>query len=320
MAARGVFEPGRQTETRELAGGVSNVVLAVRQGDRGVIVKQALPRLRVKDEWLAKRERAITEGEALRVAGRIAGGYVPDVLDIDHHACALTISKAPDGWTNWKDRLLSGTIDASIAARLGEFLAEWHARTSDDAEVARRFRDFDAFNQLRVEPYYDTVRRRHPELAADVIRFVRRMKNTHLCLVHGDYSPKNVLVGKGFWVIDFEVAHYGDPAFDVAFMLHHLLLKRVHLPQAGCEIELCIESFWRSYARRMPAELLPSAAYVLGHVGCLMVARVDGKSPAEYLSPSDREAVRDIGTRLLLGPPSTVSEALATSLSGLGTS
>ena len=45
---------------------------------------------------------------------------------------------------------------------------------------------------------------------------------------------------------------------------------------------------------------------VLGHVGCLMVARVDGKSPAEYLSPDERDVARAVGSRLLLAPPDSL--------------
>jgi hypothetical protein len=116
----------------------------------------------------------------------------------------------------------------------------------------------------------------------------------------------------GFWVIDFEVAHYGDPAFDVAFMLSHLLLKRLHIPETSSELELCAETFWGAY-EGVATRLCPSAAYVLGHVGCLMVARVDGKSPVEYLTDAEREAARRIGSELLLDPPGNIDEALALS-------
>ena len=108
LIARGIFDTTRAIEAQELGGGVSNVVLAARQGGLRVVVKQALERLRVPDEWLARRERSITEGEALRLATRIAPGSVPEVLDLDREACVLTISAAPADWGNWKERLLSG--------------------------------------------------------------------------------------------------------------------------------------------------------------------------------------------------------------------
>lgn len=46
--------PQGDVTVRELAGGVSNVVIEVRSPIDAVVIKQALPRLNVKDEWLAK--------------------------------------------------------------------------------------------------------------------------------------------------------------------------------------------------------------------------------------------------------------------------
>ena len=249
LIARGIFDPTGAIEARELGGGVSNLVLAARQGGLRVVVKQALERLRVPDEWLARRERAITESEALRLAARIAPGSVPEVIDLDREACVLTLSEAPADWGNWKEKLLSGEADPRVAARLGELLAVWHTETFEDRNVAREFGSSQAFDELRIDPYYRTVGRRRAELSSAVDGLVQRMRATRLCLVHGDYSPKNVLVGSGLWVIDFEVAHYGDPAFDLAFMLSHLLLKRLHVPQASSELKLCAEAFWGSYER-----------------------------------------------------------------------
>jgi 5-methylthioribose kinase len=289
---------------------VSNVVLAARQNDRRVVVKQALGKLRVADEWLATRERAITEGEALRLAGRLIPGSVPAVLDLDRESCALTISEAPTLWKNWKDQLLAGNAVPRTAARLGGWLGSFHAKTFENPHVEREFTSLQSFEELRIEPFYETTAQRRPELRASIDVFVERMRATRLCLVHGDYSPKNILVGDGFWVLDFEVAHYGDPTFDLAFMLSHLLLKRLHTPEASHDLDLCIEDFWGAY-RESAASHLPSVAYVNGHTGCLMVARVDGKSPVEYLSNDEREAARRVGSDLLLDPPDTIDEALA---------
>jgi 5-methylthioribose kinase len=309
VVGRGLFGPDEPLEVRVLGGGVSNVVLSVRGGGRRVVVKQALPRLRVADDWPAKRERALTEAGALRLAARIAPGSAPAVLDADPDLCALAIEEAPDGWVDWKQRLLAADADPAIARRLGERLGAWHSATFGDAGVARDFDDLEAFDQLRVDPYYRTVARRLPPLAAAVEAYVRQMEATHVCLVHGDYSPKNVLVGDGLWVVDFEVAHCGDPAFDLAFMLNHLLLKRLHVPGAAAALEDCAVAFLDAYSAAVPAGLEPEPGYVLGHVGCLMVARVDGKSPAEYLLPDERARARTAGTELLLRPPNGLAGA-----------
>jgi 5-methylthioribose kinase len=303
LVARGLVDGRAEVTAAELAWGVSNVVLAVEGDGLRAVVKQALPRLRVQDEWLAKRERALTEAEALRAAGAIEPGSVPAVLDADPDACAIVIAQAPAAWRNWKELLLGGVADPAVAQRLGELLGSWHRGTEDDPEIAKRFGDSEAFVQLRVDPYHRTVMRRWPALERAIGAYVELMLDTQRCLVHGDFSPKNVLVGvEGLWVLDFEVAHVGDPVFDLAFMLNHLMLKAIHRPVELDDYRACAEAFLSAYGREAQPE------YLLGHVGCLMLARVDGKSPAEYLEEPERLQARAIGTRLVLDPPAAVQD------------
>jgi 5-methylthioribose kinase len=310
LAERGVAAAGEPTSAVSLGGGVSNVVLAVRLGKRRVVVKQSLPQLRVADEWLAKRERVLTEAAALRWASRVTPGAVPAVYDVDPERCVIVIEHAPDGWRNWKDELLAGRADPVVADRLGRILAAWHTTSFLNAGEARRFDDSEAFEQLRVDPYYRTIMRRHPDLDALVRPYVEQMLATRRCLVHGDYSPKNVLLGDGdLWVVDFEVGHLGDPVFDVAFLLNHLLLKAIHRPSAVTAYARCADALWAAYANGTSREVRPADAYVFGHVGCLMVARIDGKSPAEYLTADERVTARGLGIRLLREPPVAPSGA-----------
>jgi tRNA A-37 threonylcarbamoyl transferase component Bud32 len=273
------------------------------------VLKQALPRLRVAEEWLAKRERAINEAEALRLLGGITPDHLPELIDLDRERCALVTSAAPAGWTSWKERLLGGHADPQIARSLGEILARWHATTLLDGRVRALFPDTVLFDQLRVDPYYRATAAHRLDLAGHIEGYVERMQHNRLCLVHGDFSPKNVLVGDGIWVIDFEVAHVGDPVFDVAFMLNHLLLKRVHLPGSR-GAEESVRAFWAGYEGAVPEALLPDRQYLHGQLGCLMVARVEGKSPVEYLSDRERVAVAELGSSLLRDPPDSIDAVL----------
>jgi streptomycin 6-kinase len=299
---RGVIGPGAAS-VDELGGGVSNVVLAVTTDARRVVLKQALPRLRVASEWLAKRERALAEARGLEIAGSLAPGSSPRVLDVDAERCALTIEAAPLAWTTWKDRLLAGDIDTGVAALLGELLAGWHRGTS---AVADELDEWDSFEQLRIDPYYREIARRHPSQADTIIGYVDAMATRRICLVHGDFSPKNVLVGDpGLWLIDFEVTHRGDPAFDVAFLLTHLLLKALHHPDDRARLLACAQAFDAAYRAGYAA---PEAQYVLGHVACLLLARVDGKSPAEYLGDATRVRTRALALSLLAAPPGSLAE------------
>lgn len=312
LAARGLVSADAELSVWELGGGVSNVVLAVSGGGIDAVVKQALPRLRVADEWQATQARALTEAAALQLARTLTPSAVPAVLDVDEEAYTIVIARAPDGFTAWKERLLEGQADPEIAERVGALLGAWHQGTVDDAKAERRFSDRQAFDELRLDAYYRTAARRRPSLARAIGEYVEQLERTRVCLVHGDYSPKNVLVGpSGLWVVDFEVAHWGDPAFDLAFMLNHLLLKAIHRPAALDAYRACALAFVDAYRREAGGEVDPDPSSVLGHAGCLMVARVDGKSPAEYLREPERMLARALGATLLLEPPATVSEAFA---------
>jgi 5-methylthioribose kinase len=298
---RGVIgdEPVR---ARSLGGGVSNIVLLAETAERRLVIKQSLPQLRVAEEWLATRERVVTEAASLELAGRLTPGAVPAVVDVDPAAFAIAIEAAPADWDTWKEALLEGEAEPWIATRLGEILAVWHAQTTNDVEVRERFDDYEAFEQLRVDPYYRTVALRHPELAPQIEHTIEAMLARRICLVHADFSPKNVLVGADdLWVIDHECAHVGDPAFDVAFLLDHLVLKSIHRPSAADAYRVCAERFLAAYGSAPPD--------VTAHLGCQLLARVDGKSPAEYLDDGGRERARATAIRLIREQPEDPLEA-----------
>jgi aminoglycoside phosphotransferase (APT) family kinase protein len=305
LAGRGLIDPGEEATVTALGGGVSNIVLLVSTPRHRLVLKQALPRLRVEAEWLANRERAITEAAALRFVGGIDPVAVPELFDIDEERCALTLAAAPDGGATWKEDLLRGSVDDTVASRLGEILARVHAETVTLADPI--FDAEEAFRQLRIDPYHRTVAERHPKLRPAIESVIDRMLSTHVCLVHGDCSPKNVLVaGSTLWLIDWEVAHRGDPTFDVAFLLHHLLLKAIKLPTAHAELADASEAFLSAYRAGTRAALpVLDPGYLSAQAGCLVLARVDGKSPAEYLDEDQRTSARALGISLLEEPTHT---------------
>jgi 5-methylthioribose kinase len=292
LRSRGILDDRAGARVSKLGGGVSNDVLLVEMGDVRVVVKQSLPRLRVEQEWLAKRERIVTEAAALELTASLTPGAAPGVIDFDEDALVLTIEAAPPGWQTWKEQLLAGNADPVVASRLGEVLATWHRETEGSANVRERFGDHEAFEQLRVDPFYRTVQHGHPELAGQVAELIGAMLARRVCLVHADFSPKNVLVGDGgLWVIDAEAAHTGDPAFDLGFLLAHLALKTAHRPESADAYAACARAFLDAYGEPPPD--------VGMHLACLLLARVDGKSPADYLTQGERESVRALAITLI---------------------
>jgi 5-methylthioribose kinase len=297
LAGRGIVEPGAPLRVEPLGGGVSSDIVGVTGPGVALAVKRALPRLKVEQEWLADARRVAVEARALRFADALTPGAVPPVLDLDEEQSVMTIGLAPAAWANWRDQLLAGRIDALIGRRLGELLAVWHG-----AEPPPELADTEYFVQLRLDPFHRVVAARHPELAAPIAAVAERLLERKIALVHGDFSPKNVLVGgNGLWVLDWEVAHRGDPVFDVAFLLTHLLLKSVHRPDDATQYRAVAEAFLGGYGRHVER--------LSANVGCLVLARVDGKSPAPYLRQSERERVRALGSSLLRDPVPEILDA-----------
>lgn len=309
LQSRGILGDG-PIEAEPLGGGVSNVVIAVSDGHRRVVVKQALAKLRVADDWYASPGRAMAEAEALDVVERLTPGLAPRVLDRDPGRHVLTIERAPAGWRDWKGVLFDGAADPEVAHRLGHLLASWHCGTMD-LDLPASLQETGHFEQLRLSPYYRTVAAKAPELGERLRGLAQQLSVRRTCLVHGDFSPKNVLVGdQGLWVIDLEVAHRGDPAFDVAFMLCHLVLKSVHLSAKRGEIDMCAAAFVDAYESRAGSRLGRPAEDVFSHVACLLLARVKGKSPAEYLVPVEQAQVWRLGVKMLSTPPANLDEML----------
>lgn len=335
LRARGLAAPNEPLAVRELAGGVSNVVLLVERpsGERFVL-KQALPRLRVEQEWLCSIERIWREVEVLRLCGRLVqegvrgqesgdSGQrrllvrVPEVLFEDRESYCFAMTAAPTEHRTWKELLLAGQADVAIADACGRLLGRLHARSWNDPQVARLLDDRTFFRDLRISPYYDRVAEVHADLARQIQQVSGSIWQHRRCLVHGDYSPKNLLVaGNELWLIDFEVGHFGDHAFDLGFFLTHLVLKAfVAGPRAAAYLSL-IEAFRAAY----DDELLPAAGAAeltqlwqrtVGALSGCLLARVDGKSPVDYLTVELAHVVRLTARDLLRLPPVDFDELLS---------
>ena len=108
-------------------------------------------------------------------------------------------------------------------------------------------------------------------------------------------------------VIDFEVIHYGDPTFDAAFLLNHLLLKGFYAPEWQPRYRSAAMAFWTALHRHLHAEADWFEAETIRHLGALLLARVDGKSPAEYIASIHLKAmVRRFARELIVNSPRAI--------------
>jgi len=293
-----------------LGGGVSNTVLLANTGRGRIVVKQALEKLNVEADWRSRPDRTLREANALvAVAPLLREFAVPYVEFVDEANYIYAMQAAPEGAVDWKTELMAGRIAPPVAARAGEILGTLIAATWHNQDWAERFGDQTVFDELRLDPYFRYTAQRFPELADHFDLLIRNCRQRRVSLVHGDWSPKNLLVSAGqVMAIDFEVVHYGDPSFDTGFLLNHLLLKSIHRPvDAGRYLE-CAEEFWRTLAERIPPEahwLLPAT---LEQLGGLLAARVAGKSPAEYLNGPQRAAAWRAAARIIERRPAAIEE------------
>jgi aminoglycoside phosphotransferase (APT) family kinase protein len=298
-----------------LTGGVSSDIWRVDlPGDMAgripggpVCVKRALAKLRVAADWQAPVDRNVYEARWMRRANEAVPGAAPALLGQDPASGALAMQfLAPADHPLWKDQLHDGHADPAFAAAVADRLVRIHAATAADPAVAAEFPTDAIFHAIRLEPYLLATARAHPDLAAQLEALVATTQANKHTLVHGDVSPKNILAGPaGPVFLDAECAWWGDPAFDLAFCLNHLLLKCLWTPPARGAFLTCFDAMAQAYHAGItwenPATLEARAAHLLPG---LFLARVDGKSPVAYITASaDKDRVRRVARALLIAPP-----------------
>jgi len=314
----------------ELAGGVSNMVLLVELIERpheSFVLKQARAQLRTVQPWYSSVERVWREAQVLRICDRLLHAApataslplrTPRILFEDRDNYLFAMTAAPRTNVAWKHELLAGHVNEAIAASCGTLLGTLHGGSWRNAEIAAELGDTTLFDQLRVDPYYRALAAAHPEAREPLQSLIDSLSANRCSLVHADFSPKNLLVhDAGLMMVDFETGHYGDPAFDLGFFLSHLVLKAAyHAPRHARYLQLT-ERFRAAYdevmRRSISAEELADlwSRSVLHFAGCAW-ARLDGKSPVEYLTDHQRrEQVRGICRQVLARTPRDWPQVIA---------
>lgn len=296
---------------RQMTWGVSNVVLWVDAPERPIVVKQSRKQLRTRELWFSDLDRIYREADAMRALRPILTDVVPQVLFEDRENYLFAMSAAPTDATVWKQQLLAGVARVDKARKAAEILAQMHVAGADNQDWCERFGDQTNFHQLRLEPYYQRLPLRFPDLAASIERLVSETCATKRTLVHADYSPKNMLFhGESMTLVDYETVHFGDPAFDLGFFLAHLSLKAIH-HRVRCKPYLdLIAAFWETYLAQVGYEPRPqlierSSAHLAGN----LLVRIDGASPVEYLeSDAQRETGRAYARHLFESRPDDWTE------------
>jgi aminoglycoside phosphotransferase (APT) family kinase protein len=302
----GLLAPGAVAGGERLTGGVSSDIWRIDLAGGPVCVKRALAKLRVAADWHAPVERNRYESRWMQRANAAVPGAAPALLGLDEASGALAMQfLPPHDHPLWKTQLRDGDADPAFAAQVADRLARIHAATAADPAIAADFPTDRIFYDIRLEPYLVATAGAHPDRAARLNQLVATTQANRRALVHGDVSPKNILRGPdGPVFLDAECAWWGDPAFDLAFCLNHLLLKCLWTPTAAAGFIACFDALADSYRAAIDwepaADLEARAAHLLPG---LLLARVDGKSPVEYITAdADKNRVRRTARALLAAP------------------
>lgn len=298
-------------DEQPLGGGVSSAIRIVNTIAGKIVVKEALPALKVAAHWPSDPARSLIEAHALEVMAELLGeGVVPRVLWIDAEKHCFGMARVDPRLRNWKVDLLAGRIDLDTAKRAGEVLGELHGRSAKRPDIAERFASRQFFDELRIRPYFERIAERNPDIAPAIREAIEGMRvSPERALVHGDFSPKNILAdGREVVLLDCEVAHWGDPRFDLAFGLSHLALKSMRRGADAEGLAAAATALLDGYGVEGP-QIGDSRLVRL--VGCLILARLEGDSPVEYLDTLDTAAAKRVAVAMITQPASGPSSIFA---------
>lgn len=316
LQAEGRIAKTEPLEIRVLGGGVSNrTVWLKRPSGEAWVLKQALEKLRTKADWFSSVERIHREATGMRwLFGLAPAGSITQLIFEDHNNHVLAMQAVPEPHENWKAMLLRGQLEPEHMRQFARLLGLLHQQSYQNEKAATEFADRSFFESLRLEPYYLYAAVQQPKAADFLNNLMEENRANLLSIVHGDYSPKNVLVHEGQLVLlDHEVIHFGDPTFDLGFSMTHLLSKAHHLPNHGVEFLRAVQEYWDTYSQTAPTlTALPGfeARAVRQTLGCLL-ARVDGRSPLEYLNEAEGSTQREAVLEMMLEPPAKVADLIS---------
>lgn len=307
----GLAQASEVTDVVPLTGGVASDIARVDAGGISYVVKFALSKLKVAAEWHAPVHRNAAEYAWLKVAADVSPEAAVKLYGRSEgdHGFAMEFLAGESVYL-WKDALLAEAPVQGEAAEVGDLLGRIHAISAKPDFDTSAFHNRDDFRALRIEPYLTFTAGKHPDVAGQLTTLADMLFDSQQVLAHGDVSPKNILLRPtGPVLLDAECATMGDASFDPSFCLNHLVIKAIHLPASRAALLAEVSAFWAAYRAHVdwetPDDLQQRICQLLP---ALMLARVDGKSPVEYLSPTTQDILCAVALQLISQPPATLAD------------
>jgi 5-methylthioribose kinase len=316
LRRKGHITPDETPIFQTLPGGVSSrTVFVERTNGDAWVLKQSLAKLRVQVDWFSDPQRIHCEAMAQRWLIKLAPeGSIPAFIFEDHDEHVLAMEAIPQPHDNWKQLMLAGGLKQEHTAAFGQLLGTIHRKATEQfAELAPDFAECTFFESLRLEPFYRYVAGNIAEVTDFLNALCADTEHRRHTFTHGDYSPKNILIYQNRLILlDHEVAHIGDPAFDVGFSMAHLLSKAHHLTAQRQDFANAIRLYWTNYVETLGAVdwwdgFEPRASKHT--LGCLL-ARAAGRSQMDYFNADKKANQRRVVIALMEDPPSTIFETI----------
>jgi len=309
LIQKGLLKENEKLEVYELSGGVSSILLKLIMGKKCWVLKQPLEKMRVKAEWTAPLWRSHREAKCIRLLSAILPkGSVPQLIFNDPDNYIIIISCSPKGAVLWKEDLMKGNVNLKVAKKAGEYLAIIQNETFKNDKIRK---EFSRAPLGGLANYYRVLEKPHPDLVEEIEALINFSVNNKACLTLADFNPKNIFVKNSkIMLIDLEGAHWGDQSFDPALLITHLLLKATYNSHIKERYFDAVQTFWKTYNNKLKNKIENLEDKVVKHIGALLLARVDGKSPVKYLSKEKKKIPRTAGRKILLNHYSRIQQVI----------
>lgn len=325
-----------------LHGGLLNYVWRVDGAPRSIVIKYFPPYIATVPEVPLDVQRMYIEARSLLyfqpggVFAALKSNKIrpPEIYYVDRTKNFIVMEDVDTNPTNEKssNSILSLFSGEEAGAIIGSFIGNLHSIAASRTDLARDFNNF-PIQKTRLDLQYKAIadllkQAEIPDyqiLGDKLVKLGEKYLLPGKTVIMGDLWPASIIsVDRGLRIIDWEFAHYGYPAQDLAHFAAHLwmLRDRSSTKTEAREFEQLLASFFASYVRSLGENrdyLLDSQEIIdcSLHFAAEILVRTIGNFQTGYLydrlalkSPPIQKAIQTSVDRLRFPSNLTIFSAL----------
>lgn len=238
-------EDVQKCEVEELSGGIINRIFRAKTEKGVFVLKQFLDKAKIDKNIRLSPKRFFYEKYAINYLDRILDKKItPPIVFFDDKNKIICMKDL--GVNNRLDNLmLSNRLKPDVFSKIGKVLAEIHNKSFFNDSLSLLF-DNEEFQELKFDyRYYRTMKYSSLIYARDEL--IQNCRKNKITFIHNDLKINNffVLDNNKFCLIDYEGSYYGDPAFEVGYLLGHLFVY--YFNQPNLRNKKIVLNFWNNY-------------------------------------------------------------------------